>query len=339
MITYGRGKATLLSILLLALVGYAGWVLFIPGPVQSNIAYIEGQIFTLHSPVDARVLNVTAIPGQTVDANTTLVELDRREWQAHHDTLIAQREQLQQQYLALQNALPHLKAISQTQLERYEHYQQTITLAKEAHQRQLKLGDFVSVTDKEDSAFKLAERQAMLHDSRHDYHLAQLQQQTNTSQQHLIKQALDDLERTIEHQQARQRDHTLHSPRAAYIHQIMTAPGSMAQKGQALLSYVPMDTLWLIAYFKETDLPRLNAGNRVQIRFDAYPEHAAYGIIRTVSQLAGAALSPQSPNYSAGNFTRIIQRIPIHIQLEPDSMARSQHLAIGLSATVTVIAE
>lgn len=336
MLTQGRGKTTLFGCLLLGIVTYAGWSLFIKGPIKSNIAYTEGQLLTLHSAVDAQVAAVHVFEGDTLPANMPLVSFDQREWQAQYDALIAQQKQLEQKLSTLLQTSPYLERIVQAQRERYQHYEKTISLAQESYQRKMQMGDFISKTEKEDSAFVLADRQAMLHNSRQEYHQAQLALQLNLSEQESVMQALSDLAVSLKHQIDRQRDHELRAIHRSYIHDIRATPGSQIQKGQPLLSYVPLDRLWVSAYFKETELPDIQPGKPVQVIFDAYPDQAVKGIVKNVSHLAGAALSPQTPNYSAGNFTRIVQRIPVYIELDYDDVQRLPHMAIGLSATVVV---
>lgn len=336
MITHGRVKTTLLLSLFSGMLAYAGWIIFLPGKTTSNIAYVEGQYNTLYSAVDAHVITTVAAPGQTVKREVPLITFDLREWHAAFDQLNTSLAQAQLHLQNLQQQAPILSAITQAQLSRHQHYTNALSLAQEAHQRQLKMGDLVSLTDKDQSALQVVDRQAVWHESRHAYHQAQHDAQNNVSEQKIAINRIKDLELALKHHLERKQDYIIKSNTEAYIHAVSVSPGGKVQKGQAVLSYVPKQAFWVTAYFKETELINLPVGTQVTVHLDAYPKTPLKGKISTLSHLAGSALSPQSPNYSAGNFTRIVQRIPVRIDFDTESLLAVPHLAIGLSATVTL---
>jgi membrane fusion protein (multidrug efflux system) len=111
--------------------------------------------------------------------------------------------------------------------------------------------------------------------------------------------------------------------------------GDYVQTGQRLASVVPLDNVYIDANFKETQLARLQPGQRVAIRVDALPEHAVEGVVDSVSPASGAVFSLLPPENATGNFTKIVQRVPVRIRV-PQDVAGGNVLRPGLSVVVSV---
>lgn len=335
MISQGRGKTTILSLLLIVLLSYAAWVLFFPSPVKSNIAYVEGHLVTAYSAVDARITRVSISPGQRVEPNSTAVTLDLRDWHAKNDLLTLKAKTLKDEIASLQALASHLAQISAAKKARHTHYAQSLKLLEDSQRRQNELGDYISAHEKDSIAMRVAEQQALLLESLQEHAQAQLFEQENQAKQQNLHNQLAELETEKRWHQDKQSDHRIVLPEASYIHNIFAFTQEHIQRGQPLFEYVPMESMWITVYFKETELGALHQHQPVSVVFDAYPDLSFTGKIISISSLAGAALSPQTPNYSAGNFTRIVQRIPVKVKLD-DEGVQPPHLALGLSATVTV---
>jgi membrane fusion protein (multidrug efflux system) len=89
------------------------------------------------------------------------------------------------------------------------------------------------------------------------------------------------------------------------------------------------------ANFKETQLTHMRPGQKVEIAVDAYPEEPITGTIESFSPASGAQFSLLPPDNATGNFTKIVQRVPVRIALPADSPLL-QRLRPGLSVTVSV---
>ena len=77
---------------------------------------------------------------------------------------------------------------------------------------------------------------------------------------------------------------------------------------------MPLDEVYVDANFKETQLARLRPGQTVSIAVDALPEHAIEGTVDSLSPASGAVFSLLPPDNATGNFTKIVQRLPVRIQ-------------------------
>lgn len=112
--------------------------------------------------------------------------------------------------------------------------------------------------------------------------------------------------------------------------------GNRIQAGSPLMAVVDND-YWVVANFKETQLNKMKPKQAVEVKLDAFPSHLFKGYIDSVSPASGAQFSLLPPDNATGNFTKIVQRIPVKIRLDPNSMNGYQtRLAPGMSAEVTV---
>ncbi|MBT1444037.1 HlyD family secretion protein [Shewanella sp. JM162201] len=113
--------------------------------------------------------------------------------------------------------------------------------------------------------------------------------------------------------------------------------GQYVQPGQALFSLVPDGALWITANFKETQIQSMKPGQPVTVSLDAFPDHAFHGVIDSLSPASGAKFSLLPAENATGNFTKIVQRIPVRIRLESNQDVA--HVVPGLSAVVSVDTE
>ena len=112
-------------------------------------------------------------------------------------------------------------------------------------------------------------------------------------------------------------------------------PGDYVQPGTRLLTIVPMDALFVTANFKETQTARMLAGQPAAIRVDALPGVTLKGHVESFAPGSGSQFSLLPFEPGVGNFTKIVQRVPVRIRLDPDQAA-AERLRPGLSTTVTV---
>jgi membrane fusion protein (multidrug efflux system) len=111
--------------------------------------------------------------------------------------------------------------------------------------------------------------------------------------------------------------------------------GDYVQTGQRIASLVPLDEVYIDANFKETQLARLRPGQPVSISVDALPSDAIEGHVASLSPASGAVFSLLPPDNATGNFTKIVQRLPVRIDV-PAGVAARRLLRPGMSVVVRV---
>jgi membrane fusion protein (multidrug efflux system) len=110
--------------------------------------------------------------------------------------------------------------------------------------------------------------------------------------------------------------------------------GDFVQVGGALLAIVP-DEMWVIANFKETELTHMHSGQKVEIKVDTYPDKVFEGHVDSIQRGTGAAFSLFPPENAAGNFVKVVQRIPVKIVFE-DALDEKYPLRVGMSVVPEV---
>jgi membrane fusion protein (multidrug efflux system) len=111
--------------------------------------------------------------------------------------------------------------------------------------------------------------------------------------------------------------------------------GQFVQPGTAMMTVVPVQNIYLVANFKETQRSRMRAGQPATIKVDALGGKPLRGVVESFSPGTGAQFALFPPNNATGNFTKVVQRIPTRIRIDAGPEARKV-LAPGLSATVSV---
>ncbi|MGA8079105.1 MAG: HlyD family secretion protein [Xanthobacteraceae bacterium] len=111
--------------------------------------------------------------------------------------------------------------------------------------------------------------------------------------------------------------------------------GDYVQTGQRLGSLVPLSDVYIDANFKETQLARIRPGQPVSIGVDALPDDTIQGHVESLSPASGAVFSLLPPDNATGNFTKIVQRLPVRIAV-PSAVAAQRQLRPGMSVVVSV---
>ena len=126
------------------------------------------------------------------------------------------------------------------------------------------------------------------------------------------------------------------APVTGYVAERSVQLGQHIQAGQSLMTVVPLNSLWVDANFKEVQLRNLRIGQPVQVRSDLYGgSYIFHAHVQGMSAGTGAAFSLLPAQNASGNWIKVVQRVPVRIQIDPDDLAKSP-LRVGLSATVTV---
>ena len=115
----------------------------------------------------------------------------------------------------------------------------------------------------------------------------------------------------------------------------MVNTGDFIAVGQRLGNVVPLDDVFIDANFKETQLKRIRPGQPVTISVDAYGHRKFAGVVESISPAAGSVFTLLPPDNATGNFTKIVQRLPVRVRV-PKDVARQNLLRAGMSVYATV---
>ena len=125
----------------------------------------------------------------------------------------------------------------------------------------------------------------------------------------------------------------IEAPADGTVGERQVRPGQLVSPGTQVISFVPL-TKWVLANYRETQLTNVKVGDPAEIRIDAYPGQVARGKVLEISPASGSQFALLPPDNATGNFTKVVQRIPVKIVLDDSAFAAK--LRPGLSVVATV---
>jgi membrane fusion protein (multidrug efflux system) len=126
------------------------------------------------------------------------------------------------------------------------------------------------------------------------------------------------------------------APVTGYVAERSVQLGGHIQAGQELMTVIPLNSLWVDANFKEGQLRNLRIGQPARVRSDLYGgSYVFHGHVEGMGAGTGAAFSLLPAQNASGNWIKVVQRVPVRIQIDEGDLAKAP-LRVGLSATVWV---
>ena len=130
---------------------------------------------------------------------------------------------------------------------------------------------------------------------------------------------------------------TITAPVRGVVSQKSVQLGQYVQPGQMLMAVVPLDNIWVVANFKETQVGRMRVGQRAKVRVDAYPRGELRGRVQSIGAATGSKFSLLPSENATGNFVKVVQRIPVKITLDLKGRQAPPSLRIGMSVIPTIL--
>ena len=128
---------------------------------------------------------------------------------------------------------------------------------------------------------------------------------------------------------------TVLAPATGLVARKSVEVGQLLQAGQPVLSIVAADSVWVTANYKETQVAVMHPGQDVDLEVDAYPECHMRGKLESISSATGAQFALIPPDNATGNFTKVVQRVPVRIQVL-DDCGEDRPLRPGMSVAAVV---
>jgi membrane fusion protein (multidrug efflux system) len=328
-----------LPVLVLALAGYGGWYWWTTWRFlqSTDDAYVQSDISLISPKVEGYLKEVQVQDNQEVTAGQVLFVIDDRDFaakRAQADAAVATSEatvatydsRLKLQRTMIEQATASLRAAeadaNRTQLDfkrytalstsDYASRQRLETAAADARKGEAAVAKARAALASEQDQLNVLASQKKEEEAR----LAQAE-----ANRRLVQ---NDLDNTV-----------IRAPVAGVAGNRAGQVGQYVKPGTQLLSLVPLPRVYVTANFKETQLTRMRPGQPAEIVIDAYPDQKLRGRIESFAPASGAQFSLLPPDNATGNFTKIVQRVPVRIAV-PDGSAVARLLRPGLSVTVTV---
>ena len=285
---------------------------------STDNAYIAADSVIISPKIAGYVERVLVAENEAVSAGEALVQLDVRDYRAQTNQVEAQiaaslagadtvRAQQREQDAAIAQARAQLAAASaQAGLaaEQVARYRPLAASGAEPRER----FDQLQAQAREAQAQVAAARAALTAAQRRQNTLSEQIDQAN-SQANAARAQLEAARLNLS-------STTLQASISGRVGDLTVRPGQFVQPGQRLMSVVPTDRLYVTANFKETQLGLVRPGQPVTLEIDALPDLELSGRVESIAPGTGAEFSILPPQNATGNFTKIVQRVPVRISIE-----------------------
>jgi len=286
-------------LLLAAVVISAYWYLHLRGYVSTNNAYVQSDPVTVSSKVLGRVTQLAAGEGDTTRQGELLVTLDDSDLRAQEAQSQANLEYSQRNVSLAGINLDRVREDFSRASMQYT--DNVITREQYDHARQ---------------ALQAAEAQ---------HKVAQSQVTTSRAQLGVVETQL--------------RNTRILAPASAVVARKWVMPGDIVQPGQSIYTLYDLSDLWITANFEETKLLSVGVGDTVEVFVDAFPGVKFGGRVLLIGAAAASQFALIPANNASGNFTKVTQRVPVRISIEPPSPGQKPDqipLLPGMSAEVRI---
>lgn len=300
---------------------------------QANIGVVatnaEGQTTQAQGDIDAANAAIATAQAQVLEAQAGVPSAQANLAEIQANLVKAQDDYQRYQTLARQGAVPEQQFDSAQAL-----YNATLAEQDAAKDQVQQAQARVQQAQQ-----NLADARAKLSSTRGGLEQAQATNQQTEAERRQYQAALAAVaEADAEVQKAQlQLSYTdITAPDSGQIGDKTVQVGQQVQPGQTLMALIQKRP-WIVANFKETQLEDIKPGQEVDISLDAFPHHTFKGRVESLSPASGSEFSLLPPDNATGNFTKIVQRIPVKIVFDADSIQEYEsRITPGMSATVAV---
>jgi membrane fusion protein (multidrug efflux system) len=215
--------------------------------------------------------------------------------------------------------------------------QAALAFAQEESDRYAKLAKTLAgtVQDKQRTAAQLQQAQANLEKSKATAETERRRLTVLASDLHQAEAAVGKAQATQEQAKVNLSYTEIVAPIDGVVGDRKVQTGQYVQPGTRLLTLVPTQAIYVIANYKETQLDRMHTGQAVEMTVDAYPGVTVHGHVDSLAPGSGSQFALLPPENATGNFTKIVQRVPIKILIDPNDPLHDR-LRPGLSVLPTI---
>lgn len=334
-------KPVILAVLAAALAfgGYEGYHWWTEGRfmVSTDDAYVQADITILSAKISGYVASVAVTNNQNVKAGDMIAKIDDGDYrlalQSAKDKLATQQSaiaRVDRQVEAGRASVAQADAqvvSAEAEAERAESdYARQQQLARSDYTSRAALENAKAARDRANAGVKSA--QAALAAARANVDVLAAQRNEGERLAAELQTAVDKAARDLSFTEIR-------APVDGVIGNKAMEVGTYVQPGARLAALVPLTSVHVDANFKETQLASLRAGQKVHVKVDAFPDTDIVGTVESVSPASGSVFSLLPPENATGNFTKIVQRVPVRVTVSPE-VAQQGLLRPGLSVVVDV---
>ena len=338
----GTRKLALISagaVLAIAAAGWFGYDYITVGRflVSTDDAYVHADATTLAAKVPGYVAAIEVKDNQQVRAGDVIARIDDGDYRlaaaSARDKVATQRAAIDR----IGRQIPVQQAAVEQAKAQLLSAQAAATRAQSELDRQQALAgkEFASRQTLEQALANRDQTAAAVLGAKAAVDAAQANVEVLQAQRQEAERTLDELQTALAKAERDLSFTTIRAPIDGTIGNRAIQVGDYLQPGQRLAALVPLQDVYVDANFKETQLVRVQPGQKVAVSVDALPEHDITGTVASVSPASGSVFSLLPPDNATGNFTKIVQRLAVRIRL-PEAVTDKKLLRPGMSVVVSV---
>lgn len=302
---------------------------------KTDNAYIRSEITQISSKVAGYVRAVPAGDNMAVQAGDVLVHIEALEFQVRLEN---GRKKIAERGAALRVAQQR----SRLQLSRIAACKAQLAAAlAEQGKKASELGRYASllpggiISSLDYETILTAEKKSRAEVANADANLvsSEMEREVLLAEESRLEAELQQQEEELKLPAQELADTLIRAPLAGVIGNRRVRAGQYVKPGTVLLAVIPRQALWVEANFKEVQLGRMHEGQTVAIEVDAFPGQPLTGRIESLSPASGAEFSLIPPENATGNFTKIVQRVPVKIRFDAGQPQLGE-LRSGMSVVV-----
>jgi len=304
---------------------------------STNNAYVTGDITAFSPRISGYVRKVLVDDNQLVSEGQALVHIDDREYRARVERVKAV---VLRKKTGLQN-IEHRRVLQIALIEEAEAatnaYQADLVKTSKdlVRAKQLVSEGWVSKQGEDYATADEHRARATLTSSRAATTAARQKLAVLESEKSQLTAEIAEAEAELSLAEIDLNATIIRAPTSGTVGNRRVRTGEYVRPGTKLLALVPLDNVWVIANFKETELTKMTPGQDAEVMVDTYPDVVINGKVNSFSPASGAEFSLLPPENATGNFTKVVQRIPVKITL-PDDHLLTGKIVPGMSVVVTV---
>jgi membrane fusion protein, multidrug efflux system len=305
--------------------------------VETDDAYVQADSIVIAPRIAGYIAEVPVNDNQPVNAGQILARIDDRDLRTALDQATADRQAAEHKVANLDAQLQlqgSLISEAEAQLASAE------AAASFAAQDQKRYADLAhtgagSVQQAEQTQSLLLQRAADLQRARATLNSARQQVDVLRTAEAEAKSALEHAGAVEQQARLNLGYATIVAPQDGTVGARTLRVGQYVQAGTQLMAVVPLRSVYVVANYKETQLTDVRPGQPVEVAVDTYPDHAVHGVVDSIAPASGQQFALLPPDNATGNFTKVVQRIPVKIVLR-DHGTISGLLRPGMSVEPTI---
>lgn len=324
--------------LLAVVVAFAGYAFASSSHVETTDDAFINADFTLIAPkVNGFIRDVLVEDNQAVSAGQVLARIDDDDYnveltaarakvatseaEMHHTSALLKRQkaEIRQVEAGIESDTAEFK-FAKHEFERYKNLAaQGAGTLQNAQQASTQLAKATA---------QLNNRNAMLDSARTQVEVLEATEQSAAAELEHAKAMLEKAELNVSYT-------VLKAPFDGIVGRRSVRKGAFVKPGDMLMAVVPKQKFYVIANFREVQLTHVHAGQRAEITVDTFPGKKLVGEVESLAPATGVTFAPIAPDNATGNFTKVVQRIPVKIMLDENQPLISK-LKVGMSVEASI---